>query len=119
VLDLLVPDTFRKYAAAPERLDVVHQLIERNKELQFILTGSSARKLKRTGVDLLAGRAIVKSMHRFMAAELGTGFDLDKALRIGLVPLVTEANNPSETLNSYIAIYLKEEVQMEGLVRNS
>jgi len=86
--------------------------------LRFVLTGSSARKLKRAGVDLLAGRAIVKTMHPFMAAEVGDSFTLDSALRTGMVPLVTESINPQETLNSYIAIYLREEVQAEGLVRN-
>ena len=97
----------------PEMLDVVHQLIEQKPDVQFILTGSSARKLKRTGVDLLASRAIVKTMHPFMAAELGPSFTLKSALQIGLVPLVTESKNPWETLDSYAALYLKEEVQID------
>ncbi len=94
IIDLLAPEVFRIYSARPERLresvkgaegetividevqkipellDVVHELLESGSGLQFILTGSSARKLKRTGVDLLAGRAIVKTMHPFMASEL-------------------------------------------------
>ena len=142
VIDLLAPELFRLYSARPERLrevtsgskvktiiidevqkvpellDVVHELIEEGNGFQFILTGSSARKLKRTGVDLLAGRAIVKTMHPFMAAELGETFSLADSLQIGLVPLITRALSPKETLASYVALYLKEEVQMEGVVRN-
>ncbi len=142
VIDLLAPEPFRRYSARPERLrdvalgskgkiiiidevqkvpellDVVHGLIEEKAGLQFVLTGSSARKLKRTGVDLLAGRAIVKTMHPFMAAELGDAFSLAECLQFGLVPLVTSSSDPQETLSSYAALYLKEEVQMEGVVRN-
>ncbi|WP_456387723.1 ATP-binding protein [Desulfolithobacter sp.] len=141
-IDLLAPEVFRSFLARPERLqevlegtgaetiiidevqkvpellDVVHLLMEKKHGPRFVLTGSSARKLKRTGVDLLAGRAIVKTMHPFMAAETGDSFTLESALQIGLVPLVTESINPRETLNSYVAIYLREEVQAEGLVRN-
>ena len=142
MIDLLAPELFRLYSARPERLreitsgskgktiiidevqkvpellDVVHELLEEANGIQFILTGSSARKLKRTGVDLLAGRAIVKTMHPFMAAELGETFSLADSLQIGLVPLITKALSPQETLASYVALYLKEEVQMEGVVRN-
>ncbi|OQY12119.1 MAG: ATPase [Desulfobacteraceae bacterium 4572_19] len=142
VIDLLSPDVFRRFSARPERLrevisgsksktiiidevqkvpellDVVHELIEKKLGFQFILTGSSARKLKRTGVDLLAGRAIVKTMHPFMAAELGESFSLTKSLQTGLVPLINSSPDPQETLSSYVALYLKEEVQMEGIIRN-
>jgi predicted AAA+ superfamily ATPase len=141
--DLLNPETYRLYAARPERLrewvagnpaaktviideiqkvpellDVVHQLIEEQKGKSFVLTGSSARKLRRAGVDLLAGRAVLKTLHPFMAAELGKGFDLDQALQRGLLPLVVDSRSPRETLGAYAALYLREEVQMEGLVRN-
>ncbi len=142
MIDLLAPELFRLYSARPERLreitsgsegktiiidevqkvpellDVVHELLEEGNGIQFILTGSSARKLKRTGGDLLAGRAIVKTMHPFMAAELGESFSLANSLQIGLVPLIPNALSPQETLASYVALYLKEEVQMEGVVRN-
>ncbi len=142
VIDLLAPDQFRLYSSRPERLqevvsgsegktiiidevqkipellDVVHKLLEETNGIQFILTGSSARKLRRTGVDLLAGRAVVKTMHPFMAAELGENFSLHDSLQIGLVPLISRSSNPRETLASYVALYLKEEVQMEGVVRN-
>ncbi len=142
LIDLLAPDVFRLYSARPERLreiasgavgkiiiidevqkipellNVVHQLIEEDSGFQFILTGSSARKLKRSGVDLLAGRALVKTMHPFMAAELERSFSLTKSLQRGLVPLINSSQNPQETLASYIAIYVREEVQTEGIIRN-
>jgi len=84
----------------------------------FVMTGSSARKLKRTGVNLLGGRALLHTMHPFMAAELREQFDFNQALRCGLLPIVVAAKNPAEVLRSYAALYLREEVQMEGLVRN-
>ena len=83
-----------------------------------MLTGSSARKLHRTGVDLLAGRAVLTTMHPFMAAELGAGFSLERALVQGLIPLVVDAADPAAALRSYAALYVREEVQAEGLVRN-
>jgi predicted AAA+ superfamily ATPase len=102
----------------PDLLSVVHRLIEKYPDKRFVLTGSSARKLKRAGVDLLAGRAIFNSCHPFIAAELGDAFCLKDALKVGLVPLVREAPDPEAVLRSYIALYLREEVQTEGLVRN-
>lgn len=141
-VDLLRPEVHRQYSARPERLrelvagnpgrpvvvvdevqkapvllDVVHDLIERRAGPQFILTGSSSRKLKREGVDLLAGRALLRSLHPFMAAELGDRFRLESALALGLVPLVWGSREPEEVLKAYVALYLREEVQMEGLVR--
>jgi predicted AAA+ superfamily ATPase len=92
--------------------------MESREGLRFILTGSSARKLKRSGVDLLAGRALVRTLHPFMASELGKGFSLKDALAVGLIPLVVDSSNPEETIRSYAAVYLKEEVQTEGLVRS-
>ncbi len=102
----------------PALLSLVHQQMELHKDLRFILTGSSARKLKRAGVDLLGGRALLKKCFPFMAAELGDRFDLEAALAHGLIPLVETAEYASRTLAAYIALYLKEEVQQEGLVRN-
>jgi predicted AAA+ superfamily ATPase len=101
----------------PELLSAVHLLIEENPSRRFVLTGSSARKLRRAGVDLLAGRAAMRSMHPFMAAELGPLFDLSVALETGLVPLVRAASDPREALAAYVGLYLREEVQAEGLVR--
>jgi predicted AAA+ superfamily ATPase len=103
---------------APPLLDSIHSLIEEYKTHQFILTGSSARKLRRGGVNLLAGRAILTHLHPFIAAELGTDFSFDAALRNGLIPLVVSANAPGKTLATYIALYLKEEVKEEALVRD-
>ena len=141
-IDLLEPDVFRAYSARPERLreiahgnpertivvdeiqkvptllDAVHSLLEERKGYQFVLTGSSARKLKRSGVDLLAGRALMKSLHPFMAAELGDRFQLESALKSGLLPVVLASQNPADVLRTYAALYLREEVQMEGLVRS-
>ncbi|MCP5104441.1 MAG: ATP-binding protein, partial [bacterium] len=143
LIDLLEPELFRSYSARPEKLraiiegnplqqtviidevqkipallDPVHAIIEEKPNLQFILTGSSSRKLKRTGVDLLAGRAVLRAMHPFMAAELGEDFDLSQSLVTGLVPVVFFAGNPGESLKAYIELYIKEEVMAEGLIRN-
>ncbi len=102
----------------PELLTVVHQLMELDKSLVFVLTGSSARKLRRTGVDLLAGRAVLTTMHPFLAAELGDSFDLDQALALGTIPLIVDADDPHDRLRTYAALYVREEVQAEGLIRN-
>lgn len=102
----------------PDLLSVVHDLMEEKRGWQFILTGSSARKLKREGVDLLAGRALTRSMHPFLAVELGDQFSLERALEQGLLPVVWSSESPAEALKSYIGTYVREEVQAEGLVRN-
>lgn len=142
-IDLLNPETLRAYSAHPERLyelaqstpqpktividevqkvpsllSVVHALIEEHKKIQFVLTGSSARKLRRAGADLLAGRALTKYLHPFMAAELDTLFSLEQALNIGMLPVILKAQDPQSTLQAYVGMYLKEEIQAEGLVRN-
>jgi len=102
----------------PELLSIVHLLIEEENGIYFILTGSSARKLRRNVTNLLGGRALLRHMGPFLASELQEEFSLEKALKVGLVPLVWEANEPFEKLKTYVAVYLKEEVQAEGLVRN-
>ncbi len=102
----------------PEVLTVVHQLIETKKKVQFILTGSSSRKLKRAGVDLLGGRAELCRMHPFTAKELGSYFNLESALKFGLLPLLYDKSDPSSSLRAYLGLYVKEEVFSEGLVRN-
>jgi uncharacterized protein len=142
-LDLLDPQAQRAYLARPERLrelvdgspgasdvvideiqkvpgllDVVHQLTEEKRGLRFILTGSSARKLRRDAVNLLAGRLVRVEMHPFTADELGDQFDLNRALSIGLVPLIWNSTDPEQTLRAYAALYLREEVQAEALVRD-
>lgn len=102
----------------PELLPLVHILIEKKQGWRFILTGSSARKLKRQGVDLLGGRALKRVMHPFIAFELQEKFNLEDALMYGLLPLRFGSANPMETLEAYIALYLEEEVKAEGLIRS-
>ena len=102
----------------PELLSVVHQYIERRKDLRFILTGSCARKLKRAGMDLLAGRAVVSCVHPFMASELGKQFAVNKALELGMLPLIWGSPEPQMTLSAYIMMYVREEVMAEGLLRD-
>ena len=102
---------------APELLNEVHRLIE-SRRLRFVLTGSSARKLRRRGVNLLAGRALTRHLHPFTALELGPDFDLRRALRWGCLPLACTSDYPQDYLKSYAATYLREEVQQEGFARN-
>ncbi len=101
----------------PELLNEVHRLIE-SRRLRFVLTGSSARKLRGRGVNLLAGRAVTRHMHPLTALELGKDFDLKRAVRYGCLPLACTSKNPEDYLKSYAATYLREEVQQEGLTRN-
>lgn len=101
----------------PELLNVVHDLMESAPPRRYVLTGSSARKLRRGGVDLLGGRALLRTLHPFMAAEW-PAFDLRDALRLGLVPLVVDADDPADVLRAYIGLYLEQEVKAEGMVRN-
>jgi uncharacterized protein len=111
---------------APELLHVVHDLLEEHgassrravhrQSPRFVLTGSSARKRRRGGVNLLAGRAAMRTMHPFMAAEWPT-FDVGRAMHSGLVPLVVTAADASDTLRAYVAAYVEQEVRAEGLVR--
>ena len=92
--------------------------MEEDRSLKFILTGSSAKKLKRSRVDLMSGRAVVRHMHPFMASEIGKNFQLEKSLRLGLIPLVVNSPSPEEALKAYISLYIREEIQMEGFVRS-
>ena len=101
----------------PELLNEVHRLIE-SRKLRFALTGSSARKLRGRGVNLLAGRAVTRHMHPLTALELGKDFDLKRALRYGCLPFACTSESPQDYLKSYAATYLREEVQQEGLTRN-
>lgn len=142
-IDLLQPDLYRSLLARPERLremvhgnpgtpvivldeiqkvpqllDVVHALMEEDRRRRFVLTGSSPRKLKREGADMLAGRALLKRMHPFVAGELGKAFSLPDALRHGMIPVVVGSPDPEATLQSYVDLYLREEIQAEGLTRN-
>jgi predicted AAA+ superfamily ATPase len=142
-INLIDPEIFRFFSAAPEKLrqilaehpsqkivvidevqkvpdllNVVHSLIEEKKGYQFVLTGSSARKLKKEGVNLLGGRALLKYMPPFFAGELGASFHLERNMNLGMLPIVLDSSSPKEVLRAYAGIYLKEEVQSEGIVRN-
>lgn len=101
----------------PTLLDEVHRLIEHHQRC-FILTGSSSRKLKRGGANLLAGRALTYHMHPLTAVEIGNAFNLSRAIQYGLLPSSYQEANPKHFLESYVATYLREEVVQEGLVRN-
>lgn len=101
----------------PELLNEVHRFME-DKRLRFVLCGSSARKLSGAGVNLLAGRALHRSMHPFVPEELGPHFDMNEALQYGVLPIVWDSTSREETLSAYAQLYLKEEIQAEALVRN-
>lgn len=103
----------------PRLLDVVHDLIE-STEIKFALSGSSARKLKRGGANLLAGRAFVYHLYPFTAHELGEHFSLATALEWGLLPKIysyTLESDRTEYLLAYALTYLREEIQLEQIVR--
>jgi len=102
----------------PTLLDVIHRLIEEQRNVRFVLIGSSARKLRRGASNLLAGRLLQAEMHPFLASELGKDFELQQALRFGLIPLIWQAEDPAATLQAYVDLYLREEVQAEALVRD-
>ena len=102
---------------APELLSVVHAVLEEPSSPRFVLTGSSARKLRRADVNLLGGRALHLTLHPFMAAEL-PDFDLERALRFGLVPLIVDSPDPKRTLDAYASLYIDQEVRAEGLTRD-
>ena len=102
----------------PALLDEVHRLMESHR-WRFALCGSSARKLRRGGANLLAGRALTLSMESFSARELGESFNLEFALNWGLLPFVhNEPDVAADILAAYVNTYLKEELQAEGLIRN-
>jgi predicted AAA+ superfamily ATPase len=112
--DQLILDEIQR---VPRILPEIHALIEQKCQIQFIMTGSSTRKLRRSVSDLLGGRALMMQMGPFLASELKDAFSLEKALKTGLIPLIVESNHPEEKLKNYINLYLKEEIQAEGLVR--
>lgn len=144
-VDLLKADQFRRYVVNPEflrqeieaergggdptqvvideiqkvpaLLDEVHWLME-NRNIQFALCGSSARKVRHGAANLLGGRAVRYQLHGLTAAEIGPDFDLDRLLNHGYLPRIFDADRPGKLLDAYIADYLKEEIAAEGLVRN-
>ncbi|PIP63201.1 ATPase [Candidatus Roizmanbacteria bacterium CG_4_9_14_3_um_filter_33_18] len=122
-LDNLIPKDFNDWIIIdeiqkiPELLNEVHRLIELRK-LKFILTGSSARKLKRKGPNLLAGRALTYFIHPLTISELGSDYKFEHSLRYGQLPSVYREKDPKKYLESYVKTYLEEEIQQEGLTRN-
>lgn len=111
---LIIIDEIQKL---PSLLDEVHYLIE-ERGLHFLLTGSSARKLRRGGVNLLGGRAWTRHLHPLTSRELGKNFDLVQAVNRGLLPSIYFSENFPEDLESYVGTYLREEIAAEGLTRN-
>ncbi len=103
----------------PELLNEIQYLIQGYK-VQIILTGSSARKLKRGGVNLLGGRAVERYLFPFTFNELGDNFLLDEVLLYGSLPptLIKSKKDKIDLLSTYVNVYLKEEIQNEGIVRN-
>jgi predicted AAA+ superfamily ATPase len=101
----------------PGLLNEIHRAIE-DRGLRFGLLGSSARKLKTAGTNLLAGRALFKTMFPLIPEELGSQFDLDAVLRYGSIPLIWTAPDRRKTLEAYVQLYLREEIQTEAIVRN-
>jgi predicted AAA+ superfamily ATPase len=101
----------------PALLNEVHRLIE-SRKTRFILTGSSARSLRKKGVNLLAGRALTYHMHPLTVQELGSEFQLNTVLQYGLLPAAIGHADPKKYLESYVQTYVREEVLQEGLTRN-
>ena len=101
----------------PALMDEVHLMIE-ERGIRFLLTGSSARALKRRGVNMLGGRGSDRVMHPFSWFELGKRFSLDRAINHGLLPPHYLSDDPDEGLASYVDRYLTEEIAAEGLARN-
>jgi uncharacterized protein len=145
-VDLLKADEFRRYSTNPERLrqellatfdsrpetaqvvidevqkvpallDEVHWLHEAH-GFQFALCGSSARKLRRGGVNLLGGRALRFELAGLTADEIGTDFDIERIANHGFLPRIYAAERPERLLNAYVSDYLQQEIASEGLVRN-
>lgn len=104
----------------PTLLNEVHALLsEQPGAWRFALSGSSARKLKRLDVNLLAGRAINRQFFPLTAAEIGRGFDVERALRFGVLPQVqSEPDDAVDILEAYVTNYIREEILQEALVRN-
>ncbi|KAB2961476.1 MAG: ATP-binding protein [Candidatus Methylomirabilis oxygeniifera] len=101
----------------PELLNEVHRLIE-ERGIRFLLTGSSARKLRRGGVNLLGGRARTTHLHPLTYRELGRRFDLIRAVERGLLPSIYFSDDPRADLQAYAGSYLQQEIVAEGMTRN-
>ena len=116
--NIVIVDEIQK---VPALLDEVHALIEKYKNLRFILTGSSARKLKEKGVNLLGGRASKVEFFPLTFVEIqseGNAFDYLRAMTSGLMPAIYSSENAYDDLLDYVGMYLKDEIKQEGYVRN-
>ena len=144
-VDLLKADEFRRYATRPEALreeieaenrgrrpfhvvvdevqkvpallDEIHWLVE-HRGVTFALCGSSARRVRRAGINLLGGRARRYELRGLTSRELGADFDLDRAAQFGYLPPVLKSSRPGRLLDDYIADYLRQEIAEEGRARN-
>ena len=112
--DVLIIDEIQKM---PELLNEVQLMIDEH-GVRFLLTGSSARALRRKGVNLLGGRARSRTLHPFVRAELGSRFDLRRAMEFGLLPPIYFSDALREDLAAYAGDYLREEIAAEAVVRN-
>jgi len=101
----------------PALLNEAHRAIEESRR-RFILVGSSARRLKTAGTNLLAGRASVRMMYPLLPSEMDTDFNLARVLRFGSIPLVWHAEDPEAALEAYVHLYVREEIRAEAMVRN-
>ncbi len=110
--DIVIIDEVQK---VPALLDEVHWLIE-NKGLRFILSGSSARKLRRSGANLLGGRALRRTLFPLVSAEI-PDFDINRAINHGMLPRHYLSENPTRRINAYIGDYLQQEIVEEAVVR--
>ena len=118
-LDLCLPNELvivHEIQKIPQLLNEVHWLIH-NRSLRFLLCGSSARKLKRCGANLLGGRAITERLFPLVSAEI-PNFDVVRAINHGLLPQHYLSSNPRKKLQSYIGYYLQEEIREEAHFRN-
>ena len=112
--DWVIIDEVQK---VPALLDEVHRLIE-ERGLRFILSGSSARKLKRGASNLLAGRAAIRHLFPLVSAEMNHDYNTSEVIRFGTLPLTITGSDAVEYLNAYSETYLREEVMAEALTRN-
>ena len=114
--DILVIDEIQK---VPALLDVVHEIIE-EKKIRFLITGSSARKLKKEGVNLLGGRASKTTLLPFVYEELKTLGEksLEEIFLRGMLPPAWDDDDPDAFLDDYISTYLQDEIAAEGVTRN-
>jgi len=101
----------------PQLLDEVHRLME-ERHLKFILSGSSARKLKRGGANLLAGRAKMQQMFPLVSAEVDFRINVPEAFQFGMMPMAFASDDPASYLRTYVDVYLQEEIRGEALTRN-